>query len=550
MAEVGPVALDEVYSVLSDRLRFLRTEPPPRCYGRVWIGSIEEARGRSFDVVFLPGVAEGIFPRRAQEDPLLLDVYRWEIGRLPIQDDRVSRERLLLRIAAGCARERLVVSYPRMDSAQARPRVPSFYALEVIRAAEGLLPDLREFEKRAQQGAPSRLGFPAPVDAEQAIDDAEYDLAILDRLRRAPKGEAAGGGRYLVLANPYVARSLRSRYLRWERPKWTYADGLVNPDEGARAALDAHRLPKRPYSPTALQHFAACPYRFLLYSVHKLEPRECKIAIEKLDPLTRGALFHEAQFDFFRALQRDGLLPLRPAELTQALDLIDNVLNSIEARYAEELAPAIPGVWNTEIEDIRTDLRGWVRQIAEALPGWTPIHFEYAFGLRAEANRDPASVPEPAVIFEGMPIRGSVDLIEKHDATGVLRITDHKTGKPPEHLPLNVGGGRHLQPLLYSLAVEQLLGSRVEMARLSYCTHRGNYTDLYIAIKDQGRHSIKFALDTIENHFLDGFFPAAPDPDACGYCDYHVVCGPYEALRVARKSSEELVPLNQLRGTP
>jgi hypothetical protein len=54
MAEVGPVALDEVYSVLSDRLRFLRTEPPPRRYGRVWIGSIEEARGRSFDVVFPP----------------------------------------------------------------------------------------------------------------------------------------------------------------------------------------------------------------------------------------------------------------------------------------------------------------------------------------------------------------------------------------------------------------------------------------------------------------------------------------------------------------
>jgi len=70
MREVGPVSLDEVYDVLSERLGSLRTDPPKRRYGRVFVGSIEEARGRSFDVVLLPGLAEGLFPRRAFEDPL------------------------------------------------------------------------------------------------------------------------------------------------------------------------------------------------------------------------------------------------------------------------------------------------------------------------------------------------------------------------------------------------------------------------------------------------------------------------------------------------
>ena len=55
MAEVGPVALDEVYGVLSERLRMLRLEPPHRRYGSVFVGSIDEARGRVFDIVFLPG---------------------------------------------------------------------------------------------------------------------------------------------------------------------------------------------------------------------------------------------------------------------------------------------------------------------------------------------------------------------------------------------------------------------------------------------------------------------------------------------------------------
>ena len=74
MEEVGPVVLDEVIEVLSARLRFLRREPDPRRYGSVYIASIDEARGRNFDVVFLPGLAEGLFPRKMMEDPPLLDI--------------------------------------------------------------------------------------------------------------------------------------------------------------------------------------------------------------------------------------------------------------------------------------------------------------------------------------------------------------------------------------------------------------------------------------------------------------------------------------------
>src|SRR6202021_2010063 len=153
-----PPSPDEVYDVLPERLGFLRAEPPRRRYGRVFVGSIEEARARSFDVVFLPGLAEGLFPRRALEDPLLLDEQRIQLAAdldtgLDTQDDRIARERMLLRSAAAAASQNLVVSYPRMDVAQSRARVPSFYALEVVRAAEGRLPSWGELEKRAPRPA-------------------------------------------------------------------------------------------------------------------------------------------------------------------------------------------------------------------------------------------------------------------------------------------------------------------------------------------------------------------------------------------------------------
>ncbi|MGH7785336.1 MAG: PD-(D/E)XK nuclease family protein, partial [Candidatus Binatia bacterium] len=150
MAAVGPVGLDEVHAVLAGRLRFLTDEPPAQRYGRVLVATLEQARGRTFDVVFVPGLAERVFPQRPREDPLLLDALRRGLSRdLPTQDERVERERLLLRLAVGAAEHRLYLSYPRVDVAQGRPRVTSFYGLDVARATHGGIPDVEAFEREA-----------------------------------------------------------------------------------------------------------------------------------------------------------------------------------------------------------------------------------------------------------------------------------------------------------------------------------------------------------------------------------------------------------------
>ena len=45
MSEVGPVGLPGVLLVLGGRLNSLRVAPQDSRYGKVWVGSIEEARG-------------------------------------------------------------------------------------------------------------------------------------------------------------------------------------------------------------------------------------------------------------------------------------------------------------------------------------------------------------------------------------------------------------------------------------------------------------------------------------------------------------------------
>jgi hypothetical protein len=191
----------------------LRREPPARRHGRVCVGTPEEARGCTFTAVFVPGLAEGLFPRRALEDPLLLDQAREQIpARLPLRADKVVRERLLLHVSAAAAEQHFIISYPRMDSEQARPRVPSFYALEVLRAAEGRLPELKDFEARAAKGASTRLGWPAPRSPADAIDDTEFDLAMLDSLTRGHGSNARGAFVFgQPAASPWVDRAAIGR---------------------------------------------------------------------------------------------------------------------------------------------------------------------------------------------------------------------------------------------------------------------------------------------------------------------------------------------------
>lgn len=530
MGEVGPAGLEEVTEVLSERLRFLRREPPLRRWGRVFVGSVEEARGREFEVVFLPGLAEGLFPQRPAEDPLLLDEFRRIIDRtLPLRSHRGAEERLRLRLAVGAARTRLIASYPRMDVAEARPRVPSFYALELPRAIEGALPELREFENRARGAAPARLNWPAPQTSEEAIDDAEYDLVQIGAARRQP-----GAVAYLVQVNQHLARSLRARWYRW-RPKWRPADGAVTSDREALAVLQAHRLTARQWSPSALENFAACPYQFALHGIFRLRPRQVAAPLEQLDPLTRGALFHAIQFRLFHDLRDRGLLPVTPDRLPQALACAETALEGAAAEFAERLAPAIERVWRSEIDDLRADLHGWLQFTSANETEWIPQECEHEFD---------------ETLAEGVRLRGKIDLVERHHRRGTLRVVDHKTGQRPDTVPQWVGGGKHLQPVLYGLAAERAFGRTVEAGRLMYATQRGQYIPHEIKLDARARQFMAKLLAHIDAMIAGGFLPPVPERGACAICDYRAVCGPYEERRLAKKDrrDERLEPLYEIRG--
>jgi len=547
MAAVGPVILAEVRDVLADRLAALEVEPPAHRYGQVFVCSADQVRGRVFRVAFVPGLAERLFPQKLREDPLLLDDLRREVGgALILQEDRAEHERLLLRLAVGVATERLYVSFPRIETAEARAPVPSFYALEVMRAVTGRIPDHQQLELEASEEANASLVWPAPQRPEEAIDDFEHDLSVLRILLRSEQ-DVKGRAHYMLRLNDCVRRSASERWAR-ARPPWSPYDGLVRVTESTKPFLHSQRLGARPYSVTALQNYAYCPYRFLLSAMYHLEPLEEPEPLERMDPLTKGSLFHEVLAEFFRVLQQRNMA-MATTPLDAVLEVLDGTLTRIAANYAELLAPAVDRVWQDEIASIRTDLHIWARDLA-ASTGWEPWLFEFGFGLPDAPGRDPNSRSEPVTIDGRFILRGAIDLIERKPGTNVLRVTDHKTSKNRSERGSIIGHGQQLQPVIYSLAVEAATGCTVETARFSYCTTAGGFTDHNVPINEHTRGMGIEALEIIDRAVELGMLPPAPAERACVFCDFLPVCGPNQERRARRKSHKEIADLIELRGQP
>jgi len=362
--------------------------------------------------------------------------------------------------------------------------------------------------------------------------------------------ERKGRFAYVKRENDHLLRSLRNRWARWDKEQWRDYDGLCTKDLTVVDILKSYRLNRRPYSVSTLQMFAVCPYQFFLSAIHGLRSKPQRHALQEIDPVTRGHLFHRVQASALRRLQSAGKLPLKESALPEALTLLNETLHEIASQYYEDLSPAIDQIWRDGIERMRVDLRGWMHSLARD-DRWQPIHFEFAFGFGPDANRDPASLSAPAVLSGGHRLHGIVDLIERSTEHGNLRITDHKTGSNNSKIGAIIGGGESLQPVLYALAIESALNARVTEGRLSFCTAAAGFSERIVPIDQSARKHIATLLGIIDGAIENGFLVPAPRPKACSQCKFITICGPYEEERISLKTDQErLTQLRKVRELP
>jgi CRISPR/Cas system-associated exonuclease Cas4 (RecB family) len=99
--------------------------------------------------------------------------------------------------------------------------------------------------------------------------------------------------------------------------------------------------------------------------------------------------------------------------------------------------------------------------------------------------------------------------------------------------------------VVYGLAIEAALKRAVSEGRLFYCSADGGFNEYRIPLDKIARESAGIVLRTIDAGVATPFLVPAPRKDACIFCDYQEVCGPYEEIRLSRKKDN--VPLVQLK---
>jgi len=501
----------------------------------ICVTDLMPARGLSFRVVFIPGLVERAFPAPPRQDPLLLDHERKAMndalgmpGRISLKRFRSQEEKLLFSLAVGSAREKLILSYPRLDPASGRERIPSFFLLRVAEALYGEAMDYSRLETLPafRRVALSQL---APDDVEQALDEEEFDLGqVAGALKRNERREVA----YLKSLFPVLQRAEKLARLRWGWRTFTEYDGCLKSPQALHLLRERFALSGQVLSPTRLETYASCPFKYFLAAVLGLRSLPYPEEILRLPPLERGAVVHDLLFRFYREAVKQ--IP-GPLQIDQ-IDTYGKILADVADRvFSEAEAAGITGaplLWEIDRQEILEDLRSFLQRASEESPEYIPTHFEFRFGHQTPRSKASPSSEAISLTLEGqstVSFRGRIDRVDFSLDGSRLRVIDYKTGIVAGQAD-GFSGGTTLQLPLYLLAscrIWKQADIEKSWAEYDSVSRKGKFKHLLFRGENwmEKEKTLKKIIRIIAQGILEGtFFPFREGDRSCDYCDFQALC--------------------------
>jgi len=509
---------------------------------------VNSLRHMRFRAVIVVGLTERAFPPPPKQDALLLDDERRALnnvidGEIPLRAAGADPEPLRFTLALAAARERLVLSYARGDGQ--RDHLPSHF----FRAAAGLLSgapvriaDIDRLDPAFFERVPAnRFGA---ARAEAALSSGEYDRTLMGLT-------PALGQAVLQRRAPGFARARQAWEARWRNPALTAWDGALDP-AGHDAIASSVKL-TAVLSPTRLEAYAVCPYRFFLQSALKLSEIEEPEAVERISALERGSLIHMILNRFLTEVSA-GLPPDNDAAYESLLQQLLATAAEACDEWEQSGAAGYKLLWEFDKRAIFEDLETWFAQEIERFraSGYRPAAFEVRFGnaWHAEADESGYSVDEPlSVPIETGLLRfqGRIDRIDWNAQQTAFRVVDYKTGKSYGNHDDQFERGTKLQLPIYLLAAAHALRQHgVDIpwengrAEYDFVTRRGDFKQARFS--GQTLHSrwddFEQLLDDLSGQIASGDFHPEPGDRAsnCAYCLGRHVCDQRISRLAARKA--------------
>jgi hypothetical protein len=503
--------------------------------GGVCVSDLMPARGLSFRAVFIPGLVERSFPAPTRQDPLLLDHERQkvneamgELGRIPLKRSRFQEERLLFSLALGSAREKLILSYPRLDPSSGRERIPSSFLLRVGEALHGEILDYSRLETLPEfRRVPlSRL---APEDPDRAVDEEEFDLSQVGKaLKNRDRGEVT----YLKSLFPTFARAERLALLRWGFKVFTEYDGCLKSARARKHLRDRFALSGQILSPTKLETYASCPFKYFLSEVLGLRALPSPEEIQSIQPVDRGKVVHDILHQFYREVLEKNPGPLREENVEVYRQIMDEVAARLFTEAAAQGLTGPPLLWELDQQELLEDLQTFLLEETEDAAKMIPTYFEVRFGYQGTGSRKgPSSELISLALKDGTSIsfRGRIDRVDFSPEEKSLRVIDYKTGKLQGEED-GFCGGTTLQLPLYLMAACQMWNQAdIEKSWAEYysVSRKGEFKRLPFRGErwKDNEITLKRIMETISRGILEGtFFPIQEDDRKCGYCDFTNLC--------------------------
>ena len=517
----------------------------------LFVGPVRIAAGLRFDRVYLVGMVEGLVPAQPPDDPLLPQSEREQAG-LPPRSTAAERYDYLAAAAAGRTR---VLTFARGNNIAMREQHPSRWFLEQASHLYGSpvypsmlsgshdLVSLREqpwFEEvvSAQHGINT-------VSASQPADIHDYDLHQLSHWRQV--GNAIDA-HHLAKSEPVLSRALQMQRARNAKPL-THWDGdltsAISPS--GRIGLSNREF----FSPTRLQTWATCPFRYFLSNVLGIAAPEQPEEVATISALERGSLLHTILERFIKSAQEQGTIP--PPDQSWTDDHGRNLFKIADQAFQEAEQRGVTGkplLWELVRDEMVSDLERFLKEDAKLRKkqGVSPHAVESVFGFTGDEDSATLDSVEWSSARTGtLRFRGFIDRIDLSPSGDTALVLDYKSGKTNAYANMDkdpVQRGKRLQLPVYGLAARQLLGDAVDI-KVAYwfVTENGKFATRpprKPGTLDDMLDAFAPVVGTITDGIGAGLFPANPGKDGnnCRNCEFKNLCPTRRELHWRRKRND------------
>lgn len=520
----GAFSLDSFAESLRANLE-ARCIRPESIGNGVIIADYRVAPGMRFERVILCGAFEGALPPGPGTDAILDDRV-WQAlrrGHPFIEDAELRIQRAgeaANRAVAAAGEGSLTWSAPAYEAGGSREYFPAplmVRAFSRVAEREVTASDLRRGEKHEslrRPASPLAVALKGPV-----LSIGELDLRRAVLLAKERRSISEGHPRFRAVESLRARRS--NTFSEWEgnlatldNPRWFELQGAV--------------------SPTNLEHYAACGYRYFARSLLKLQTVEEPEERQMMDRAERGTLIHKMIERFF--VEQRHLGRPQPYEAWTPNDLAR--LNEIaEEELATAKARGLTGLdvfAEHEARTIRADLAQFLEKDTQFRreTGAVPSDFE-------------VQIPETEIA--GVRLRGRVDRIDRTPDGKRAWVIDYKTGstfgydKNMEGDPLQ--GGTKLQLPVYLAAVSD---AEDATAMYWFINRRADFLRVPYTQDANGDARFKATLEAIVGGIRSGAFPAVPKEEDewkggftnCKYCDFDRICSRRRDIEFGAKAGD------------